>query len=118
MNGTLILYNLERDKDDYFESFFFRKRSYLADKNSIHLASLFSLAIELDQGNGAFKNYKKIRNLMEHDFFPVSADNAESMALSDFEKFTFELLKITRSAIFSFVFLIRNETIIEEKTNR
>lgn len=119
MNGILVLYDLERNNEDYFESFFFQKKSELESKNNIHLAALFSMALDLDQGNGIFRHFKKIRNKMEHDYMPINNSEENSISLIELEKFTFELLKLARSAIFSFVFLIRTETIFEiEVTNR
>lgn len=119
MNGILVLYDLERKSEDYFESFFYQKKSELEDKKNIHLSALFSMALELDHGNGAFKHFKKIRNQMEHDFLPINNEEEDSISLKELEKFTFELLKLTRSAIFSFVFLLRTETIFQiGETNR
>lgn len=113
MNGVLKLYGLERKNGDYFESFFRNRKSDLSEKDSIHLAALYSFSIELNQENGIFKHFKKIRNQMEHDYLPINDAVEEAISLKDLEKFTFELLKLTRAAIFSFVFLIRTETILK-----
>ncbi|MBP6155287.1 MAG: hypothetical protein KA457_10745 [Chitinophagales bacterium] len=110
MNGIVELYKLNKSKNTYFENFFSKNRSELKNKNNIHLASLFSISSELNIEIGNLKHYKKLRNEIEHDYLPI---NAQSISLNELQGFTLSLLQLTRSAIFSFVFLIRTETILK-----
>lgn len=110
MNGVVELYKLNKAKSTYFENLFSKNRDELQHKNNIHLAALFSISSELNQENGNLKFFKKLRNEIEHDYLPI---NETSISLKELEEFTLLLLQLTRSAIFSFVFLVRTETIIE-----
>jgi hypothetical protein len=67
---------------------------------------------------GSLGFYKKIRNKLEHGLLILS-DNETDMEIkeiniSDFKAFVLELMRLTKSAIFSLNFLIRTETIVEE----
>lgn len=114
MNGVLILYNLKRKSNDYFESFFSTRKDDFLEKNNIHLAALLSISKELDHGKGSFQLFKKVRNKMEHSYLPINDfySDEDSISLTELENLTLNLLHLTRSAIFSFVFLLRTETIL------
>jgi len=90
--------------------------------NNVHLTALYSLALDLNKDQGSFRNYKQYRNEMEHGLLMVhdSHDGIATQKLSsqELQNLTFDLLKITRTAIFSFVFLARTATIVDSSDPR
>ncbi len=116
-NGILILFGIDKDRRmSYFEDVFDIYKDKLEEINNIHLTALYSLSLDLNRGNGSLKHFKDKRNEMEHGYLAVHNENGiipEITSISDAElkQFTFEVLQLARAAIFSFVFLIRTETI-------
>ncbi|MEZ5009216.1 MAG: LA2681 family HEPN domain-containing protein [Chitinophagales bacterium] len=118
-NGILDSLNITRiARHTYFEDIFGHYSEKLAPINNISLCALYSLSLELNRSNGNLKYFKKLRNIMEHEtkLNIVSEEEIEfseedkvisSMAMKDL---TLNLMKLTRSAIFSFVFLLREMT--------
>lgn len=122
-NGVLLLFGIEKRKRTYFEDFFGVYKDELERVSNIHLAALYSMSLDLSsnvESNtvGSLGYFKVVRNEMEHGLFKISSMPTEldnySMNTTDFEKLSFELLRLTRSAIFSFVHLIRKESIVAE----
>jgi|GEM_PF-1451263 len=125
-NGILKLYNIEKQgKMLSFDSFFDNYELYLKDKTNIHLCALYSLSLDLKNSGesnrcGSLGHIKNIRNQIEHDLFRINNTDEFSEQACDISTFidlTFDLLKLTRSAIFSFVLLIRSETFVEHIEN-
>lgn len=120
-NGVMYLFSIPKTNNIYFESFFHQYPQEFEKIQNIHLVALYSLSLDLipnDESNrlGILGFYKKIRNNLEHNLLKVSnaVTNIDERVVNivDFENFTFELMQLTRSAIFSFVFLSRSETIV------
>ena len=88
---------------------------------NFYLTSLRSISMDLeDQPFSAFKEFRKIRNAIEHDFLLVNDDQDQPKQLSKrtivisesvLRERTELLLILTKSAIFSFVYLIRKQSI-------
>lgn len=84
-------------------------------KKNQFLHSLYSITKDLDRDKdiSAFKEFKKIRNDIEHKIFLISehkVDGCKSVSPKLMYEYTDTLLKLTRSAIFSFVYFIRRES--------
>ena len=85
---------------------------------NISLCALYSLSLELNQSNGNLKYFKKLRNIMEHETKltivpePDIEFNEENKEVAEtvMTDLTLNLMKLTRSAIFSLVFLIRERS--------
>jgi tetratricopeptide (TPR) repeat protein len=117
--GIILLFELEEDNQTYFENFFDGKNKEALGKiQNVHLTALYSLALDFNRDQGSFRNYKKYRNEMEHGLLLLRELNEEvpkeQLSMNEFENLTFDVLKITRTAIFSFVFLVRTATIVED----
>lgn len=115
-NGQIYFHNFWRLNDDG------RRDMFEAIKNP-GLLALYSIATDLNiHKNGEWACFKDWRNSLEHGFFIVldneySSDPYESfstskeiekIALKEFLYFLEQMLQLTRSAIFSFVFSVRN----------
>lgn len=116
-NGIAMLYETDKTKlsSTYFEDYFDKSKDELKDIKNRHLTALYSLALDLNRDTGSFKHFKEFRNELEHGFLAVSAGENHPHLLSlteeEIKQLTLDLLKLTRSAIFSFVFLVRTTTI-------
>lgn len=112
-NAILMLYNIKKDIHVCFETLFTNEeiKLELSEKSNIHLTALYSLSIDLNKDKGVFREFKKIRNEMEHGYYPIDIANKSEIEVANF---TLNLLQLTRKAIFSFIFLTRTETIIGE----
>ena len=112
-NAILLLYNINKDIHVYFETLFANEeiKLELSNKSNIHLTALYSLSLDLNKDKGVFKEFKKIRNEMEHGYYPIGIDKKSEIEVANF---TLNLLQLTRKAIFSFIFLTRTETLIVE----
>lgn len=99
-----------------------RREKFEAIKNP-GLLALYSIATDLNMHkNGEWSCFKVWRNSLEHGFFVVleeessldpyesfsAAKEIEKVSLKDFIYFLEQLLQLTRSAIFSFVFSVRS----------
>lgn len=113
MNGVIELFKIRENGHTYFENFFSIYKEQLKVQKSIHLVALYSISSELNQQNGMLKHFKQYRNEMEHAFLPINETSNNSISLTELEHFTLSLLRLTRSAVFSFVFLVREQTIIK-----
>lgn len=99
--------HLKRDfSKSYFEDFFHKHKNDFNNSTNIHLAAIYSISIELERGSGNLKYFKTLRNQLEHNHFSISSNEFKL----DFEYETLNLLRLTRSAIFSFAFYVRTET--------
>lgn len=127
--GIFFMYDLHTEKKEkiYFDAF------YNSNKNSkrweqinsvknIHLTALYSIACDLSITTGEYGFYKVWRNRLEHGVFSLKNDNyisdrwedekfSTKVDFIDFENESKRLLQITRSAIFSYVFCVRQELI-------
>lgn len=115
-NGIIDVLDLDRrENHSYFEDVFYHYREPIEEVRNINLCALYSLSLELNQSNGDLRYFKKLRNTMEHEtnYKILTEDGVEfteeNKHISELElkAMTLELMKITRSAIFSFVFLTR-----------
>jgi len=118
-NGMVYFQNFwQLDHDDRREKF--------EKVKSLGLLALYSIATDLNEHkNGEWKEFKAWRNSMEHGFFVVTEKNniddiygsfgfskdVEFVHIEQFEYFVKHMLHLTRSAIFSFVFLIREKSL-------
>ena len=121
------LFNLEIKSKIYFHNFWKlddqdNRRKFEQIRNP-GLLALYSIATDLNAyKNGEWSCFKDWRNALEHGIFFIykdkesfidfyhSLDYSKSpvlVELEDFLDFIIELLQITRSAIFSFVFCVR-----------
>ena len=121
-SAILIVFDIDKKKKSiHFENFFGQFKELDGSEN-IHLHALYSLSLDLsrNEGNkvGSLKIYKDIRNKLEHNLllFDHEVTNIEkgTITAADFEKYLIELLRVTKSAIFSLVYLIRTETILRK----
>lgn len=120
------LYNIPKKGSVYFHNFWRldsdNRRELFESIRNPGLLALYSIATDLNMyKNGEWSCFKDWRNALEHNFFVVlDKENnidpyrslsyikeSEIVYLDDFIFFLMELLQITRSAIFSFVFTIR-----------
>jgi len=124
--GLCKLFNIYNPKDKiYFESFW-RKSEYwnnLNKQSNIYLASLYSIAANLNPRTGMLKEFKTWRNSLEHGVLElVSADSdydtfsffiddnfIKTVDIKLFEKKVVHLMQLTRSAIYSFVMCARTD---------
>lgn len=123
-SAILVHYNIpENGKAVYFEDVFHQFKADLSSKKNIHLHALQSMSLDLSQSLdgtkvGSLGFYKKIRNKLEHGLLVISENQTDfevrEINLSDFETFVMELMRLTKSAIFSLNYLIRTETFFEE----
>ena len=130
--GICKFYNLSKDDEViYFERFWNPGKKSdrwekLSQKKNIHLNALYSIACDLNTSNGELKHFKMWRNKLEHKALILKNEGYSSADLlqlytdedffsvadaEDFKDKTLHLIQLTRSAIFSFVYLIRSETI-------
>ncbi|MFM1998721.1 MAG: hypothetical protein RL204_668 [Bacteroidota bacterium] len=118
-NGIAILLETDvaKSKSTYFEDYFDHCKQELQAHKNRHLTSLYSLAVDLNRQHGSFKHFKEFRNEMEHGFLAINESSQIGlirMSQEEIKQLTLDLLKLTRSAIFSFVFLVRTTTISTE----
>jgi len=129
--GVCSLFELEiKDGESiYFESFWNNQKapkdrwSKINSIKNIHLTALYSIACDLNKRNGEFGFYKIWRNRLEHGVFSLTKSDdsdykmlteklfSEHTTTTNFENKTKHILQLTRSAIFSFVFCVRQELI-------
>lgn len=123
-SAILVHYNIpENRKAVYFEDVFHQFKSDLSSKENIHLYALQSMSLDLSQSLdgakvGSLGFYKKIRNKLEHGLLVLTEHQTDfeikEINIEDFKKFIMELMRLTKSAIFSLNHLIRTETFFEE----
>lgn len=125
------LYELKKASENiYFHNFWRlnngnRREKFESIKNP-GLLALYSIATDLNEyKNGEWSMFKKYRNALEHGFLVITdtsnildvyesflmKEEVEIVNIVDFEYFIKHLLQLTRSAIFSFVFCVRNEAL-------
>ncbi|WP_370678805.1 LA2681 family HEPN domain-containing protein [Comamonas sp. GB3 AK4-5] len=116
----------------YFQSFWQLDREDRRDKFNKHknpgLLALYSIATDLNERrDGEWSFLKQLRNDLEHEFVVIhksdtpsdvykSYDFMENIVFIREEEFIMNLkriLQLTRSAIFSFVFAVRNKALSE-----
>ena len=88
------------------------------------MLALYTQATDLNNLNGEWSFFKSWRNALEHsqislltdneiagDIFNIYKNNPDLLVVDElyFQSKTKQMLQFTRSAIFNFVFLIRNE---------
>lgn len=123
-------------KNIYFQSFWQldvdNRRQRFEDIKSPGLLALYSIATDLNKNKGGeLAFYKEWRNGLEHKFLVVhKSDKAEDLYQSyklikdilfikedEFIHHFDQLIQITRSAIFSFAFMVRHEGKKQKKEN-
>ena len=116
----------------YFQNFWQLSRDNRRDKfeaiKTPGLLALYSIATDLNEHkHGEWKDFKRLRNAMEHGFLVIThsggindafgayqlSDEVEIVDLNFFEKMVEQMLQLTRSAIFSFVFHFRGKGLKE-----
>ena len=123
-SAILVHYSIpENGKSVYFEDVFSQFKGQLSDKDNIHLHALRSMSLDLSQSLdgikvGSLGFYKKIRNKLEHVLLILNNNETgleiKEINILDFKSFVLELMRLTRSAIFSLNYLIRSETFFKE----
>jgi tetratricopeptide (TPR) repeat protein len=134
--GLSELYSLANSSEVlYFESFW-RPRDQqkrgkeerwdlINQQENIGLVALYSLATDLNRIGGEWGFFKESRNDLEHGLLVLLSDDSkelpspaipkriafETVSIEEFRRRTLHMLQFTRSAIFSFVFCVRNERI-------
>lgn len=130
------LFELTSEKEKvYFHNFWAldkngRREKFESIKNPALLA-LYSIATDLNvHKDGQWKDFKDWRNSLEHGFLAITesrnnddpyssykfTSNVELVCVDDFEYFVKQMLQLTRSAIFSFVFAVRHEGLKDKGT--
>lgn len=123
-------------KNIYFQSFWQldvdNRRQRFEDIKSPGLLALYSIATDLNKNKGGeLAFYKEWRNGLEHKFLVIhKSDKAEDLYQSyklikdilfikedEFIHHFGQLIQITRSAIFSFAFMVRHEGKKQKKEN-
>lgn len=116
----------------YFQNFWRlnekgRREKFESIKNP-GLLALYSIATDLNMHkNGEWAYFKEWRNSLEHGLFIILENesnldaystferkNIQKVTIDEFESYVKQLLQLTRSAIFSFVFSVRDSAL---KTN-
>lgn len=137
--GICYLFEIQKGKNEnvYFESFWKKERNLqklcqrwekLNSIKNIHLTALYSIACDLNQKNGEFGFYKEWRNQLEHGVFSLTTTQeeldlisgslfGECVLESDFAIKAKHLLQLTRAAIFSYTFCVRQEMSGEIENN-
>lgn len=132
--GLNELYDLAVPSETlYFESFWRpqdqRKKGNeirwqkINQQSNMGLVALYSLATDLNRVNGEWSHLKEFRNDLEHGLFVLLEEEREAlsaeavpvripckfMKTSEFRERTLQMLQFVASAIFSFVFCVREE---------
>ena len=134
--AVCLMFDLaDKDEQIYFESFWNPKKKHPSEKqktrwdkinsiDNISLLALYTQATDLNSKSGEWSFYKSWRNALEHnqltlmsnnennsDIFKIYRNNPSLVTVDKnyFTNKTLHLLQLTRSAIFNFVFLVRNE---------
>lgn len=137
--GICYLFEIQKGKNEnvYFESFWKKERNLqklcqrwekLNSIKNIHLTALYSIACDLNKKNGEFGFYKEWRNQLEHGVFSLTTTQeeldlisgslfGECVLESDFAIKAKHLLQLTRAAIFSYTFCVRQEMSGEIENN-
>jgi hypothetical protein len=129
------LYNIENKNNVYFHNFWRldekdNRQKYESVKNP-GLLALYSIATDLNSNkNGEWACFKDWRNALEHGLLIIYEDDSKlldpynslklkneivKVKLSEFIAFIDELLQLTRSAIFSYVFSVREYAIAQHR---
>ena len=128
--GICKLYNLD-SKRIHFETFWEdkKRKAKLNEIKNIHLTALYSIACDLNTRTGELKQFKNWRNKLEHNLLilkDTSKDIPDVLNIFDDEQFvavvdindfnskTINLLQHTRAAIFSYVYCVRLQTIMQK----
>lgn len=123
--GICKLYDLEEKDNIYFERFWKPNKNSnrwkkLNEINNISLVALYCQATDLNS-DGELSFFKEWRNHLEHNLLILVKDGANNIDqfqsdknilhvnYDEFKEKTLHLLQFTRSAIFNFTFMVRNE---------
>lgn len=116
--GIALFYDIDIKGHTTYEQFFGKYKKQLKEHRNISLTALYSIALSLNKDKGSMKHFKKIRNTLEHEVMCIVKDRIEEneidwelISARELTDFTLDLLKLTRSAIVSFIYLIRTETL-------
>lgn len=133
-NGVCQEFNLTPDEKNckiYFNSFWRleKKEEQYKRNNYKGISALYSIALDINEkkiNKGGLHHLKYHRNKIEHDFFSIFKNTQDineslyknqkfkekiiTLTLSEFENDTLLLLKLTRSAIFSFALAVREKS--------
>ena len=124
--GVCELYDLTGEKENVsFPNFWRSKWEEINAIDNISLTALYSQAHDLNDNYGEWNMFKDWRNSLEHEILVLTQDDLQihddpfniyqgkrgivKVGLQDFLSKTLHLLQFTRSAIFNFTFLVRNE---------
>ncbi|MEO6305717.1 MAG: LA2681 family HEPN domain-containing protein [Bacteroidia bacterium] len=118
----------------YFHSFWFKnnenRQNILNSKNNAHLTALYCIASDLFYEKGELAFYKEWRNELEHGSLLIRNSNNDpynildeklfpiSINPKDFEDKTKQVLQLTRAAIFSYAYCVREELFTRETFNK
>jgi len=124
--SLISIYEDVENKPLYFHDFIDYVKTKIDIDSNKYLVALESIAAELyhQNENGTLKEYKVWRDAIEHNYFFLIKDEhqiehvkskyeylnrIEFAAIENFENKTLHLLQLCRSAIFTLVFLLREE---------
>jgi tetratricopeptide (TPR) repeat protein len=124
--GVCELYDLTGKKENVsFPNFWRSKWEEINAIDNISLTALYSQAHDLNDDYGEWNMFKDWRNSLEHEILVLTQNDPQihddpfniydekrgivKVGLQDFLNKTLHLLQFTRSAIFNFTFLVRNE---------
>lgn len=91
-------------------------------KENLYLRTLKSITEELDNTElAALKQFRKIRNLLEHRVLHVRFDIEDddiannSLPFDNLVKYNLILLRITKSAILTYIYMLRRKTVLDQE---
>jgi tetratricopeptide (TPR) repeat protein len=135
-HGICFFYDLREKANEpiYFNSFFENKTRWqkIKDRRNPHLTALYSIASDFNRKEGEFGFYKEWRNTLEHNLFVLTSDGeyadpfkifadtgfVQQVSFDFFREQVLHLLQMCRSAIFSYAYCIRMETIQAEQDSK
>jgi len=144
-SGVCELFQLAGAKEPiYFHSFWREKQKGKDDDerwakinslDNLSLLALYSQATDLSQQDGEWRHFKRWRNALEHGMLVLFKYREEftdpmeyglldwnravvSVPYDDFVQKTLQMLQLARSAIFNFVFCVRQEGEKEMRSDR
>lgn len=115
-NGILLLLEIPKNnsRDSYFENVFDIYKEDFKKVSNLHLTALYSISVDLNKDYGSLRHFKQLRNELEHGFLAINTELNKDITThteQEMKTFTLDLLKLTRSVIFNFTFLVRTHTI-------
>ncbi len=130
--GLLEVFDIKYTNDTYFTNVFRNHKDSLKSRPNRYVSSLYSIAFDLVEKNefAALKDYHIWRNALEHDVLVLHNSSADVSKLKtsfpfitkfveydEFVRKSEHLMQLARSAIFSFVYLVRHRSVeIEQRS--